>query len=249
MGSTARPEGRPVAIVAGGSTGIGASVSRRLDREGYRVVVVSSKTVDEGAALAAELDGGRFIQADLDHPGAPADVVASVEADHGRLDAVVYAAGRTARIPHPDIHAVTDDVWDGILRLNVLGPWHFIQAAEKLLRASGSGNFVVIGALAGVDVGGSSIPYAVSKAAVHHMCKLLGGALGPEIRVNAVAPGFIETRWTQDWDEFRNQIAEKAPLRRTGQPEEVAELVVALMRATYVTGQVVVADGGLSLLP
>jgi ketoreductase RED2 len=240
---------RPVAVVAGGSTGIGASVARRLDAEGHRVVVVGSKSLDEGKAVAAELDSGSFLQADLSDPAAPAEIVAQVEALHGRLDTVVYAAGRTARIPHPDIHAVTDDVWEPILRLNVLGPWHMIQAAEPLLRSSGNGNVVVVGALAGVDVGGSSIPYAVSKAAVHHMCKLLGGALGPEIRVNAVAPGFIETRWTADWDEFREQIAHSAPLRRTGTPEEVAELVVGLVRATYVTGQVVVADGGLSLLP
>ncbi|HEY2098829.1 MAG TPA: SDR family oxidoreductase [Pseudonocardia sp.] len=249
MASATRLTDRRVAIVAGGSTGIGASVSRRLDQEGYQVVVVSSKSIDEGNAVAAELDGGSFIQADLAEPGAPAEVVARVEAEHGRLDAVVYAAGKTARIPHPDIHGVTDDVWAGILRLNVLGPWHFVQAAEPLLRKSGNANIVVVGALAGVDVGGSSIPYAVSKAAVHHMCKLLGGALGPEIRVNAVAPGFIETRWTRDWVAFRDQIAEKAPLRRTGLPEEIAELVVGLMRSTYVTGQVVVADGGLSLLP
>jgi ketoreductase RED2 len=240
---------RPVAMVAGGSTGIGAAVARRLDAEGFRVVVVSARSVDEGAAVAAELDGATFVRADLADPAAPAEVVAQVEAAHGRLDAVVYAAGRTARIPHPDIHAVTDEVWEQILRLNLLGPWHVVQAAEPLLRKSGNGSVVVVGALAGVDVGGSSIPYAVSKAAVHHMCKLLGGALGPEIRVNAVAPGFIETRWTRDWDDFRTQIAEKAPLRRTGLPEEVAELVVGLMRATYVTGQVVVADGGLSLLP
>jgi ketoreductase RED2 len=240
---------RPVAVVAGGSTGIGASVSRRLDQEGYQVVVVSAKSLDEGKAVAAELDGGTFLQADLSDAAAPASVVEQVERTHGRLDAVVYAAGRTARIPHSDIHAVTDDVWEPILRLNVLGPWHFVQAAEPLLRKSGNGTVVVVGALAGVDVGGSSIPYAVSKAAVHHMCKLLGGALGPEIRVNAVAPGFIETRWTRDWDAFRTQIADRAPLRRTGLPEEVAELVVGLMRATYVTGQVVVADGGLSLLP
>ncbi|AEA22494.1 SDR family NAD(P)-dependent oxidoreductase [Pseudonocardia benzenivorans] len=240
---------RPVAVVAGGSTGIGAAVCRRLDAEGHRVVVVGSTSVDEGTAVADGLDEGEFLRADLGDPGAPADIVAHVEAVHGRLDTVVYAAGRTARIPHPDIHAVTDDVWEPILRLNLLGPWHMIQAAEPLLRKSGNGNVVVVGALAGVDVGGSSIPYAVSKAAVHHMCKLLGGALGPEIRVNAVAPGFIETRWTADWNDFREQISQAAPLRRTGTPEEVAELVVGLVRATYVTGQVVVADGGLSLLP
>src|SRR5882672_10390476 len=107
MASATRRTDRPVAIVAGGSTGIGASVSRRLDQEGYQVVVVSSKSVDKGIAVAAELDGGSFIQADLAEPSAPAEVVARVEAERGRLDAVVYAAGKTARIPHPDIHAVT----------------------------------------------------------------------------------------------------------------------------------------------
>jgi ketoreductase RED2 len=249
MAAAAEHEDRPVAIVAGGSTGIGASVARRLNKEGYLVVVVSSKSVDEGESVAAELDDGWFLQADLGEPGAAADVVARVEGDQGRLDAVVYAAGKTVRIAHSDIHDVTDDVWDGILKLNLLGPWHFVQAAERLLRKSPNGNIVVVGALAGVDVGGSSIPYAVSKAALHHMCKLLGGALGPEIRINAVAPGFIETRWTEDWAAFRSQISETAPLRRTGLPEEVAELVLGLIRSTYVTGQTVVIDGGLSLLP
>jgi ketoreductase RED2 len=249
MAAAAEHEDRPVAIVAGGSTGIGASVARRLNKEGYLVVVVSSKSVDEGESVAAELDGGWFLQADLGEPGAAAEVVARVESEHGRLDTVVYAAGKTVRIAHPDIHDVTDDIWDGILKLNLLGPWHFVQAAERLLRKSQNGNIVVVGALAGVDVGGSSIPYAVSKAALHHMCKLLGGALGPEIRINAVAPGFIETRWTEDWAAFRSQISETAPLRRTGLPEEVAELVLGLIRSTYVTGQTVVIDGGLSLLP
>jgi ketoreductase RED2 len=249
MAAAAEHEDRPVAIVAGGSTGIGASVARRLNKEGYRVVVVSSKSVDEGESVAAELDGGWFLQADLGKSEAAAEVVAKVEGEHGRLDTVVYAAGKTVRIAHPDIHAVTDDIWDGILKLNLLGPWHFVQAAERLLRNSPNGNIVVVGALAGVDVGGSSIPYAVSKAALHHMCKLLGGALGPEIRINAVAPGFIETRWTEDWAAFRSQISETAPLRRTGLPEEVAELVLGLIRSTYVTGQTVVIDGGLSLLP
>jgi len=102
-----------------------------LDQEGYRVVVVSSKSVDEGKSVAAELDGGWFLQADLSEPGAAAEVVARVEAEHGRLDTVVYAAGKTARIAHPDIRAVTDDIWDGILKLNVLGPWHFVQPPRR----------------------------------------------------------------------------------------------------------------------
>src|SRR5882757_10950988 len=109
MAATAGHDDRPVAIVAGGSTGIGASVARRLNKEGYLVVVVSSKSVDEGESVADELDGGWFLQADLGEPGAAAEVVAKVESEHGRLDAVVYAAGKTVRIPHPDIPDVTDD--------------------------------------------------------------------------------------------------------------------------------------------
>jgi ketoreductase RED2 len=249
MREKANEDGRPVAIVAGGSTGIGAAVATRLDEEGYRVVVVGSKSVQEGEAVAASLRDGMFLQADLGEADAAQRVVTAVENRHGRLDAVVYAAGKTARIPHSDIQAVTDDVWEGILRMNVLGPWRFVRAAEALLKRSEQGNFIVVGALAGTDTGGSSLPYAVSKAAVHHMCKLLGWALGPQVRVNVVAPGFVETRWTEDWSELRAFIAEKAPLHRTGRPEEIAETVIGLMRSTYVTGQVVVADGGLSLVP
>ncbi|SFF54648.1 short chain dehydrogenase [Blastococcus tunisiensis] len=142
-------------------------------------------------------------------------------------------------------------MWQKILALNLLGPWRFVQAAEPLLRQSKNGNVIFIGALAGADVGGSSIPYAVSKAALHHMCKLLGGALGPEIRINTIAPGFIETRWTsgEDWGGLRGLVEQKAPLHRTGNPDEIAEMVRGLLRSTYVTGQTIVADGGLSLLP
>jgi ketoreductase RED2 len=142
-------------------------------------------------------------------------------------------------------------VWQKILNLNLLAPWRFIQAAEPLLRESTNGNVILVGALAGADVGGSSIPYAVSKAALHHMGKLLGGALGPEIRVNTVAPGFIETRWTsgEDWGGLRGLVEQKAPLHRTGNPDEIAEMALGLPRSTYVTGQTLVADGGLSLVP
>ncbi|MCZ0985802.1 SDR family NAD(P)-dependent oxidoreductase [Streptomyces diastatochromogenes] len=249
MAEKANASGNPVAVVAGGSTGIGASVATRLDEEGYRVVVVGSKSVEEGKAVAASLHDGLFLQADLGEADAAQHVVTAVENRYGRLDTVVYAAGTTVRIPHSDIQAVTDEVWEDILRMNVLGPWRFVRAAESLLKRGGQGNLIVVGALAGVDTGGSSLPYAVSKAAVHHMCKLLGWALGPHVRVNVVAPGFIETRWTEDWAELRSLVTEKAPLHRTGRPEEIAEIVIGLMRSTYVTGQVVVADGGLSLVP
>jgi ketoreductase RED2 len=101
--------------------------------------------------------------------------------------------------------------------------------------------------VAGVRPTGSSIPYAASKAALNHMTVLLAKVVGPEVRVNAVAPGLVDTPWTADWDVVREVVSQVTPLKRSGQPEDVAEVILALARAGYVTGQVVVVDGGLSL--
>jgi ketoreductase RED2 len=142
---------------------------------------------------------------------------------------------------------VTPDVWRRILDVNVLGTWQVTQAAVPLLRASGEGNVVIVSSLAGVRPLGSSIPYAVSKAALNHLTVLLANVLGPQIRVNAVAPGLIDTPWTESWDDVRQATRAMAPLQRSGAPADVAEVVLGLVRSGYVTGQVVVCDGGLWL--
>ena len=129
----------------------------------------------------------------------------------------------------------------------MLGPWNVIQAAAPHLRATGDGVILNITSLAGVRPVGSSIPYAVSKAALNHLTVLLANALGPEIRVHAVAPGLIDTPWTADWDAVREAVREAAPLRRSGTPEDVADACVGLVDARYATGQVLVVDGGLAL--
>ena len=240
---------RPVAIVFGGSSGIGAAVARRFDADGSRVAVVGSRPAGKVADLLAHLDGALYIQRDLAQPESAAEVVETVVSTWGRLDAVVYSAGATVRIPHADIQAVTDEIWQRILGMNIVAPWRVVRAAEAALRRSGNGSFTVIGALAGADVGGSSIPYAVSKAALHHMCKLLGAVMGPEIRVNAVAPGLIDTPWTDGWDDLTALVEAKAPLARVGTPDDIADTVALLVASHYVTGQTLVADGGLSLIP
>jgi ketoreductase RED2 len=168
---------------------------------------------------------------------------------HGRLDTVVYSAGRTKWIPHADLDAVTEEVWREILDVNLLGAWWLVRAATPALQQSGAGNVVLVGSLAATQAGGSSIPYAVSKAALHHLATMLAVALAPEVRVNVVAPGFIDTPWTAGADGLRSAMSAKAPLGRPGRPEEVAEVVLGLLRSTYVTGQVVVADGGFRLVP
>jgi ketoreductase RED2 len=122
-----------------------------------------------------------------------------------------------------------------------------IQAAAPHLRASDDGVILNITSLAGVRAVGSSVPYAVSKAALNHLTVLLANALGPEIRVYAVAPGLIDTPWTADWDALRETVRATAPLRRTGTPEDVADACIGLVGARYATGQVLVVDGGMAL--
>lgn len=236
-----------VALVTGSASGIGAAVARALDGAGMRVVVNSRKSVDAGRAVADELTNGAYIQADVADPEQARELVAQAVDRWGRLDVLVNNAGTTAWIPHRDLDAVTDEVWHTILDTNVIGTWNVTRAAVPALRESPDGSVVIIGSLSGVRPGGSSIPYAVSKAAVHHMAKLLAAVLGPEVRVNAVAPGLIETPWTAHWEEARENVRANAPLRRSGDPAEIAESVLGLVRSTYVTGDVLVADGGLQL--
>jgi ketoreductase RED2 len=113
---------------------------------------------------------------------------------------------------------------------------------------SSRGSIVNLSSIAGLRPTGSSIPYAASKAALNHMTLLLAKVVGPEVRVNAVAPGLIDTPWTQDWDDIRAFVGAVAPLRRSGTPDDVAVLVLALATSPYVTGQIVAVDGGLSIV-
>ncbi len=236
-----------VALVTGSSSGIGAAVARRLAQDGCTVVVNSRSSVEAGQAVAAEI-GGSYVQADVADELAARGLVDSVLTAHGRLDVLVNNAGTTQVIPHTDLAAATPEVWRHLYEVNVIAPFVLVTAAEKALREA-RGCVVNISSLAGVKPTGSSIPYAASKAALNHQTRLLAKALGPDIRVNAVAPGLVDTPWTQDWHEIRALVTAMAPMRRSATPDDVAEMVLALVRSSYVTGEVVVLDGGLGLLP
>lgn len=234
------------ALVTGSTSGIGAAVARRLAGEGMRVVVNSVSSVDAGEALAAEIDG-HYVRADVSVDGEGARLVDETVARFGRLDVLVNNAGTTVRIPHADLAAASPDVFRCLYDVNVVGAWQVTVAAMPHLRASGNGCVVNVTSLAGIRPTGSSIPYAVSKAAFNHLTLLLANTVGPEVRVNAVAPGLIDTPWTADWDDIRAGVEAMAPLRRSGQPDDVAEVVLAAVRSTYVTGQVWTVDGGVGL--
>jgi ketoreductase RED2 len=241
-----RPLAGHVAAVTGSSSGIGAATARAFAELGASVLVNSARSVDEGEAVAASLPDARYVQGDITEPGIPDRLVAAALERWGRLDTLVNNAGTTAVIPHHDLQAASVDVWRRIFEVNVFGSWAVSVAAMPALREA-HGSIVNVASVAGVRPTGSSVPYAASKAALNHMTVLLAKVVGPEVRVNAVAPGLVDTPWTADWDVVREVVRQVTPLRRSGQPEDVAEVVVALARAAYVTGQVVVVDGGLSL--
>lgn len=235
-----------VAIVTGSSSGIGRAIAQRFSDDGARVVVNSVSSVDEGTAFAQGLPDAIYVQADVSEEEDAGRLVASAVDTWGRVDIVVNNAGTTERIPHEDLGSATVEVWRRILDVNVIGTWNVVRAAEPHLREHG-GQIVNITSLAGVRPLGSSIPYATSKAALNHLTRLLANALGPDVRVNAVAPGLIETPWTESWDETFTMVEETAPLARAGQPDDVADVVSGVVASDYVTGQVIVVDGGLHL--
>ena len=238
--------GGKVAIVTGSSSGIGAATARMLAADGAHVVVNSSSSVEAGQAVADEV-GGSYVQGDISDGDQARRIVEETVERHGRLDVLINNAGTTKVIPHHDLEALTPEVWHRILDVNVLGTWWVTQAAIPHLKASGEGCIVNVTSLAGVRATGSSIPYAVSKAALNHLTVLLANVVGPEVRVNAVAPGLVDTPWTADWDAIREAVRQRSPLGRSASAEDVAELTMGLVRSTHVTGQVVVVDGGMSI--
>jgi len=239
------PFGGKVVLVTGSSSGIGAATARAFAEAGASVLVNSAHSVEEGRQVAASLPDALYVQGDVTDPEAPGRLVAAALERWDRLDVLVNNAGTTKVIPHHDVDAAPVDVWRQIFEVNVFGTWAMSVAALPALRAA-RGSIVNVASVAGVRPTGSSIPYAASKAAVNHMTVLLAKVVGPEVRVNAVAPGLVDTPWTEDWDVVRQVVSQMAPLRRSGQPEDVAEMILSLAGAAWVTGQVLVVDGGMS---
>ena len=235
-----------VVLVTGSSSGIGEATARLFAERGATVVINSSSSVAAGEAVASSLPSASYVQAAVGTEEAASSLIDAVLDRHGRLDALINNAGTTEVIPHQDLDAATLDVWRRIFEVNVFGTWAVTVAAVDALKAS-HGAVVNVSSIAGLRATGSSIPYAASKAALNHQTILLAKVLGPEIRVNAVAPGLVDTPWTEDWDFIREVVTQVAPLKRSAKPEDVAKVIADLAESTYVTGQVVAIDGGLTI--
>jgi NAD(P)-dependent dehydrogenase (short-subunit alcohol dehydrogenase family) len=240
-----------VALITGSTSGIGAATARRLARDGYKVALHSRSSAEVGKRMADELADASYHQADLADEQATRGLVAAVLKQHGRLDVLVNNAGQSIRIPHTDLKAATPAVWRRMLDVNLIAPFVLISEAEAALRRSSEtgrpASIVNIGTHAGVRPKGASIPYATAKAGLHHVTRLLALALGPAIRVNCVAPGLVETPMGANWPEATELWNTRSAMRRPAKPEDIADLVAALVANDYVTGEIVIADGGLNL--
>jgi 3-oxoacyl-[acyl-carrier protein] reductase len=243
------------AIVTGSGTGVGRATALELAQRGCSVLINYSRSQEEAERTAADIEqrGGRAVvfRADVaDDAQCRAMVQAAVDA-FGRVDILVNNAGTTRFIPQDDLEALSDDVWQEILNVNLLGTFHCSRAVREPMMAAGGGEIVNVSSVAAFLGKGSSIPYVASKAAINSLTIALARTLAPQIRVNAVAPGFITGRWLEQgfgaaYEKIKRSFERGLPLGQVCQPEDVADAVVSLICGSdLVTGQVLVVDGGM----
>ncbi len=240
-----------VAVVTGGGTGIGRATALALAAAGAAGVVVTySRSAADAESVVAGLPCRALaVRADVSDDERVRALATRVLDEFGRVDVLVNNAATTHRVPHEDLDGLTDEAFHRVLDVNVLGPYRMARAFAPALRATG-GAVVNIASISGYRAGGSSIAYGVSKAALLQLTRNLAVALAPEVRVNAVAPGTVATRWQTDphgEEAFERKAAaerETVPLHRTAGPEHVAQAVMGLLAMDLVTGETVILDGG-----
>ena len=245
---------RRKALVTGGATGIGRSVVLALARAGYDVAInyaSSAKAAGEVASEAAAL-GARtmLLQCDVADEAAVREMMRAVGDRFGHLDALVNNAGTTAAWKVRDLDSLDMGEWDRTFAVNVRGLFQVTRAAVPLLRKGTDPAIVNTASIVGLRPGPQPLPYAASKAAVVNLTKTLAWNLGPDIRVNAVAPGWMEGDWMQRmlgdrYDDLMGKRARATPLRRCVTADDVAETMLNLLQSNrFVTGEIVVIDGG-----
>jgi 3-oxoacyl-[acyl-carrier protein] reductase len=239
---------RKVALVTGSATGVGRACAVRFAELGYAVVVNYSKSEADALETLSLVEAAGvpalLCKANVADRAQVTEMIAATEATFDRLDVLVNNAGTTHFVAHTDLDALTDEVWQDIFGVNVMGTFYCIRSAMPLLKAS-KGSVVNVTSVAGLSGQGSSIPYCASKAAINCMTQSLARAFGPDVRVNAVAPGPIKTRWLEGREAQIATFLEQAPLGRAADPDDIADAIVYLATGTTLTtGQVLVVDGG-----
>ncbi len=242
-----------VALVTGAGTGIGRAIAESLAREGASVAVNYSRSRDAAEEVVKEIQtsgGAAFaVQASVAEDGEVKAMVAAVEKRYGRLDILVNNAGWSTRIPHDQMDDLTDEIWDRTLNTNLRGTFYCVRAAKPLLLKQSGSSVVNIASVAGFSGMGSSMVYAASKGAMITMTKSMARALAPAIRVNAVAPGFVRTRFANWPSSAFDEGEEQTPLGQLAKAEDIAATVLFLAAdAVTTTGETIIVDGGTTQL-
>lgn len=249
-----------VAIVTGSATGVGAEVALQLARKGISVVINYTKSESEAreTAAACEAEGVETLlcQADVSDDQDCRRMVSATVERWGRIDILVNNAGTSKFVAHHDLEGLVADDFHRIYGVNVIGSYQMVRAVTATMKEQGKGSIVNVSSIAGITGLGSSIAYAASKGALNTMTLSLARALGPEIRVNCVCPGFIQTRWLKGglgddrYDALRKNVEETTVLRAASTPVEVAQPIVWLAEGgDHVTGEIIRVDAGIHLGP
>jgi len=244
-----------VCIVTGSGTGIGAACALEFARRGWRTVINYSRNQDaaERSAEACRNAGGDtlVVRANVADDADCRRLAATVLERWGRIDGLVNNAGTTKFASHADLDALSSDDFLSIYATNVVGAFQMIRAVTPAMKSQGAGAIVNMASIAAVMGNGSSVAYAASKGALNTMTLSLARALAPEIRVNAVCPGFVETKWLQEglggerYASAKADYEKRVPLQRTITPEDVADAVVWLLEgARLITGESIIVDSG-----
>ena len=238
-----------VAVVTGGGTGIGRAIATRFAAEGAKVLVNYSRSAEAAEEVVGEITaaGGTAAgrRADVTRQDEVRAMMADAESRWGRLDILVNNAGWSTRVAHHKLEELTDEIWDRTLNTNLRGAFYSIRAAAPLLRLQPGAVIINIASAAAFHASGSSVVYAASKAALVSLTKSLARALAPAIRVNAVCPGLVRTRFAGWPAEAFEQGKQVTPIGRIVTVEEVAEAALFLVEATGMTGESLIVDGGL----
>jgi 3-oxoacyl-[acyl-carrier protein] reductase len=246
---------RKVAVITGSGSGIGAATAVELSKRGWSVLINYSKSKDKAEQIQRKCPDSLLVQGDAGEDADCRKLAKAAIDKWGRIDALVNNAGTTKFVKHPDLDGLSADDFLRIYRVNVVGPFQMVRAcAAELKKAKGA--VVNVSSVASLLGTGSSVAYASSKAALNAMTYSLARSLGPEVRVNAVCPGYVDTPWQHNAlgmagaSKAAEHYAGMVPLKDYARPEDVAESIVWLIEgARHVTGEAIFVDGGLHIMP
>ena len=245
-----------VALITGSASGIGRGVAFAFSRGGYNVVINYSQSLDraeETAVNCRELGAEALVvKCNVADDQDVVSMIKDCKAEYARLDVLVNNAGTTMETPPKKMDDVDLDEWDRVFAINVRGVFQVSRAAASLLRQSDNACIINTCSIAGIRPGPQPLAYAASKASVANLTKTLAGALGPEIRVNAVAPGWLEGEWMErmlgdNYEGLMGRRAKYTPLKRVATAADVGDVMLNLAdHNTFLSGEIIIVDGGFS---